>query len=83
MSEESSEIEFSEEELKRFRKAQPYDPSIADMNRNLMIGKDFFEMQRFCDKEGKGEFGSEENDSNCDKMGNSEDPENLRMRLYR
>ena len=83
MSEESSEIEFSEEELKRFRKAQPYDPSIADMNRNLMIGKEFFEMQRFSDKEGKEEFGSEENDSNGDKMGNGEDPENLRMRLYR
>ena len=49
MSEESSEIQFSEEELKRFCKAQPYDPSIADMNRNLMIGKDFFEMQRFAD----------------------------------
>ncbi len=47
MSEESSEIEFSEEQLKRFRKAQPYDPSIADMNRNLMIGKEFFEMQKF------------------------------------
>lgn len=45
-SEESEEVEFSEEELRRFRKAQPYDPSIADLNKNLMIGKDFFEMQK-------------------------------------
>jgi len=40
---ESSDLEFTEEELKRFRRAQPYDielaEEIADMGRNVMINE--------------------------------------------
>ncbi len=46
------------------------------MNRNLMIGKEFFEMQRFAESHDDSELqgGKAVNESN---------PENLRMRLYR
>lgn len=41
--EESSDLEFTEEELRRFRRAQPYDielaEEIADLGRNVMISE--------------------------------------------
>jgi stress response protein YsnF len=43
-------LEFTEEELKRFRRAQPYDielaEEIADMGRNVMIGEELFRQQQ-------------------------------------
>ncbi len=43
-------MEFTEEELKRFRRAQPYDielaEEIADMGRNVMIGEELFRQQQ-------------------------------------
>lgn len=47
---ESSDLEFTEEELKRFRRAQPYDielaEEIADMGRNVMISDELFRQQQ-------------------------------------
>ena len=47
---ESSDLEFTEEELKRFRRAQPYDielaEEIADMGRNVMISQELFRQQQ-------------------------------------
>ena len=46
----SSDLQFTEEELKRFRRAQPYDielaEEIADMGRNVMISEELFRQQQ-------------------------------------
>ena len=47
---ESSDLEFTEEELRRFRRAQPYDieiaEEIADLGRNVMISEELLRQQQ-------------------------------------
>ncbi len=72
--------------MKRFRKAQPYDASIVDMNKNVMIGREFVEMQTAVDERKYVHIPHNERTSQSphdDTHSNQSETEQLRMRLYR